>query len=75
MRRADELAVGAEATLVVDPASAGHPAAGHPGAEDAPVRELPRFWPLLLVAAAVVPGTALFLLGQGVSKAALQAWQ
>lgn len=48
---------------------------GRPQAEEAPAGDLPRFWPLLLVAAAVLPGTALVLLGQSISKPALQAWQ
>jgi uncharacterized membrane protein YraQ (UPF0718 family) len=50
-------------------------AAGRSEAEEAPAGELPRFWPLLLVAAAVLPGAALVLLGQSISKPALQAWQ
>ncbi|MFJ8489646.1 permease [Streptomyces sp. NPDC094038] len=76
MRRTDERAVGGKTTAVLTPPTGG--AGGYPadaGTEDPPPREPPRFWPLLLVAAAVLPGTALFLVGQGVSKAALQAWQ
>ncbi|MEW2305496.1 permease [Streptomyces sp. NPDC006655] len=73
VRRTDEPAVGAETTAVVAPPASGCPV--DTAAEDPPARELPRFWLLVLVAAAVLPGTALFLVGQGVSKAALQAWQ
>lgn len=75
VRRTDQFAAGAEATVVAEPAATGHGQAADEGAADASSRELPRHWPLLLVAAAVLPGTLLFFLGQGVSKAALQAWQ
>ncbi|MGZ0232732.1 permease [Streptomyces sp. CPS1] len=35
----------------------------------------PRFWPLLLVGAAVVPGTLLFLVGRWGDTPAVQAWR
>ncbi|MFJ4952246.1 permease [Streptomyces sp. NPDC088760] len=38
-------------------------------------REPPRHWPLLLVGAAVVPGTVLFLLGRWGDAPAVQAWR
>ncbi|MGW7382700.1 permease [Streptomyces sp. NPDC054794] len=51
-------------------------AAVPPGqAAEAPGGEPPRYWPLLLVAAAILPGAALVLVGQSVSGPALQAWR
>ncbi|MFE9447926.1 permease [Streptomyces sp. NPDC006739] len=49
--------------------------AGPAGPGEDPGRELPRFWPLVLLAAAVVPGTAIVLLGRSVDAAAVQAWR
>ncbi|MFE2382325.1 permease [Streptomyces misionensis] len=46
-------------------------AAGAATAASAP----PRFWPLLLVGAAVVPGTLLFLVGRWGDTPAVQAWR
>ncbi|MGW3206829.1 permease [Streptomyces sp. NPDC001135] len=34
-----------------------------------------RFWPLLLLGAAIVPGTALYLVGRGMQTPAMQAWR
>ncbi|MET8942293.1 permease [Streptomyces sp. NPDC004542] len=43
--------------------------------EDATTLRPPRFWPLWLVAAAVLPGTAVVLLGRWSEGPALQAWR
>ncbi|MET8446880.1 permease [Streptomyces sp. NPDC005209] len=64
MQKTDELAEG-QATAAVPPGQAA----------DAPGGEPPRYWPLLLVAAAILPGAALVLVGQSVSEPALQAWR
>ncbi|WP_306187730.1 MULTISPECIES: permease [unclassified Streptomyces] len=44
-------------------------------ADDAPARGLPRFWPLLLLGAAVVPGGVIFAAGRWSDAPALQAWR
>ncbi|MDX2939667.1 permease [Streptomyces ipomoeae] len=43
--------------------------------DPAPAHTWPRHWPLLLLAAAVVPGAALFLVGRGMNDPALNAWR
>ncbi|GAA3815476.1 permease [Streptomyces phyllanthi] len=43
-------------------------------ADDAP-RGWPRFWPLLLLAAATLPGTAFFVIGRWGDEPAMQAWR
>ncbi|MFF4910105.1 permease [Streptomyces sp. NPDC001260] len=35
----------------------------------------PRTWPLILLGAAIVPGTALYLVGKGLQTPAMQAWR
>ncbi|WP_458248188.1 permease [Streptomyces sp. MAI_2237] len=42
-------------------------------AEAAPGR--PRTWPLMLLGAAIVPGTVLYLVGKGLQTPAMQAWR
>jgi uncharacterized membrane protein YraQ (UPF0718 family) len=54
-----------EAPAVVAPAAA----------DDAPARGWPRFWPLLLLGAAVLPGTVVFVVGRWSDTQALQAWR
>ncbi|WNM32186.1 permease [Streptomyces sp. Li-HN-5-11] len=53
------------------PAAVVAPAA----ADDAPARGWPRFWPLLLLGAAVLPGTVVFVVGRWSDTQALQAWR
>ncbi|KAB1148829.1 hypothetical protein F7R91_08720 [Streptomyces luteolifulvus] len=43
--------------------------------DDVPVRGWPRYWPLLLLAAAALPGLALFTLGRWGDEPALRAWR
>ncbi|GAB1339058.1 permease [Streptomyces sp. E-15] len=63
MRTAEERAEEAE-IAEVDRAASGEAAAG-----------LPRFWPLLLLGAATVPGIALYLVGRWTETPAMQAWR
>ncbi|MFF7351804.1 permease [Streptomyces filipinensis] len=69
---ADEgLIAGEEATARErDPAGAGDPVGAVPGRA-----EPPRYWPLLLVGAAVVPGTVLYLVARFGDAPAVQAWR
>ncbi|MFF3845466.1 permease [Streptomyces sp. NPDC002328] len=48
---------------------------GDRGREAGPARGLPRNWPLLLAAAAVVPGALLVLVGRSLEEPAVQAWR
>ncbi|MFB7593731.1 permease [Streptomyces sp. NPDC056160] len=48
---------------------------GPPAAEEAPARDWPRSWPLVLLGAAVLPGTVVFVLGRWSDGQALQAWR
>ncbi|MFJ3233854.1 permease [Streptomyces sp. NPDC086787] len=57
------------------PEEAPEAAPGRAEADGTAAADPPRFWPLLLVGAAVLPGAALFLVGRSVSGPALQAWQ
>ncbi|MHA5050600.1 permease [Streptomyces sp. SD15] len=63
MQKTEELAEEAEAGVVV-PARA----------DDAPVRDWPRFWPLLL-GAAVLSGPVLFVVSRWMDQPAMQAWR
>jgi uncharacterized membrane protein YraQ (UPF0718 family) len=56
-----------EADIPVAAADDAAPAAGGRG--------LPRHWPLLLVAAAVLPGVLLVLVGRSLEEPAVQAWR
>ncbi|GKQ39578.1 permease [Streptomyces sp. A012304] len=51
------------------------PVAGAGAAPASGGRGLPRHWPLLLVAAAVLPGVLLVLLGRSLEEPAVQAWR
>ncbi|MFJ1968678.1 permease [Streptomyces sp. NPDC087903] len=52
------------------------PVAADPPADDeAAGRDWPRFWPLLLLGAAAVPGTALFAFGRWGDEPAVHAWR
>ncbi|MFD7438997.1 permease [Streptomyces sp. NPDC059861] len=44
-------------------------------ADEPPARGWPRFWPLLLLGAAVLPGVVLFLVGRWGSEPAVHAWR
>ena len=48
---------------------------GDASPDDAPPGEWPRYWPVLLLGAAVVPGTAVVLLGRWADGAAVAAWR
>ncbi|WP_189781308.1 permease [Streptomyces capitiformicae] len=43
--------------------------------DEAPIRDWPRHWPLLLLGAAVVPGVVLYLVGRGTDNPAIDAWR
>lgn len=69
MRGSDGLVVEADATAAGTGALAAVPPDG------AGPRGVPRSWLLLLLAAAVLPGTAVVLVGRGVGADAVHAWQ
>ncbi|MEU7057272.1 permease [Streptomyces sp. NPDC046197] len=64
MQTTDELAGEAQAAVAA-PAAAGA----------TPARGWPRFWPLLLLGAAVLPGVVVFVVGRWSDAPALQAWR
>ncbi|GHG98946.1 permease [Streptomyces lanatus] len=63
MQKTEELAEEAEAAVAAPPAP-----------DEAPEAR-PWLWPLLLLAAATLPGTALFVIGRWGDEPALQAWR
>ncbi|GAB7103566.1 permease [Streptomyces phaeofaciens JCM 4814] len=51
------------------------PVAAGPAEEAVGGRPLPRFWPLLLLGAALLPGVLLVLVGRSLDEPAVQAWR